>query len=139
MSATPATVFIVDDDASVRRSLARLLTSFGFRAETFASAHEFLACDPVEGPACALVDVRMPEISGIDLFERLRADGREVPVIFITGHGDIPMSVWAMRAGAADFLSKPFDEHVLVDAVEQALAQASRRAEAARSDVGRHA
>jgi two-component system response regulator DctR len=79
----------------------------------------------------------MPELSGIDLFERLRAEGCDVPVIFITGHGDIPMSVWALRAGAADFLSKPFDEHVLVDAVEQALAQARSRLEAARSDVRR--
>jgi FixJ family two-component response regulator len=122
----PTTVFIVDDDASVRRSLARLLGAFGFRAETFASAREFLARGPAEGPSCALVDVRMPELSGIDLFERLRDIGHDVPVIFITGHGDIPMGVWAMRAGAADFLSKPLDEHALVGAIEQAIERRTR-------------
>jgi FixJ family two-component response regulator len=126
MSAASPLVFVVDDDASVRRSLARLLNTFGFRTETFASAQEFLAREPAEGPSCALVDVRMPELSGIDLFERLRAGGRDVPVIFITGHGDMPMGVWAIRAGAADFLSKPFDEHTLVAAVEHAIARPAR-------------
>lgn len=127
MNNAAPTVIVVDDDASVRRSLARLLKSFGFRTETFASAREFLERDPIVGPACLLVDVRMPELSGFDLFERLRASGRSVPVIFITGHGDIPMAVRAIKAGAADFLAKPFDERTLVNAVEQAIAQARDR------------
>jgi FixJ family two-component response regulator len=133
-SVTPPTVFVVDDDASVRRSLARLLKSFGFCTETFASAREFLDRAPFDGPSCVLVDVRMPELSGFDLFERLKAAGHAAPVIFITGHGDIPMAVRAIKAGAADFLVKPFDERTLVNAVEQAIAQAR-----ARSGVrGRH-
>jgi FixJ family two-component response regulator len=124
VSSAAPTVIVVDDDASVRRSLARLLKAFGFRTETFGSAREFLARDPIIGPACLLLDVRMPELSGFDLFERLRESGRSVPVIFITGHGDIPMAVRAIKAGAADFLAKPFDERTLVNAVELAIAQA---------------
>lgn len=124
MTALPPTVYVVDDDPSVRRSLARLLRSFGFRAETFASGREFLDRDPTDSPACLLVDVRMPELSGFDLAARLKANGRVLPIIFITGHGDIPMAVRAIKSGAADFLAKPFDERTLVNAVEQALAQA---------------
>ncbi len=124
MTLAPPTVFVVDDDTSVRRSLARLLKSFGFCVETFASAREFLDRTPIEGPACVLVDVRMPELSGFDLFDRFKAAGQAVPVIFITGHGDIPMAVRAIKAGAADFLAKPFDERTLVNAVEQAIAHA---------------
>ena len=118
------TVFIVDDDPSVRRSLARLLTTFGFATETFGSAREFLGREPLDAPSCLLLDVRMPELSGFDLFERLKAAGRDLPVIFITGHGDIPMAVRAIKAGAVDFLVKPFDEEALMNAVEQAIAQA---------------
>ena len=127
MSAEPPTVFVIDDDPSVRRSLARLLTTFGFRAEAFASACEFLGRPAFDGPACLLLDVRMPEVSGFDLFEQLKSSHRELPVIFITGHGDIPMAVRAMKAGAADFLAKPFDEQALVTAVEQAIAQSMER------------
>jgi two-component system, LuxR family, response regulator FixJ len=122
-----AVVFVVDDDPSVRRSLARLLKALGFQTETFASAWEFLAREPFEGPSCLLLDVRMPELSGFDLFERLKAAQREVPVIFITGHGDIPMAVRAIKAGAVDFLAKPFDEEALVAAVQQAIGESRER------------
>ena len=125
-------VFIVDDDLSVRRSLARLLTTFGYATETFANAREFLERGPVDGPGCLLLDVRMPAESGFDLFERLKSAGRDLPVIFITGHGDIPMAVRAIKAGAVDFLVKPFDEDALVNAVEQAIAQ-SRKPSSLRS------
>ena len=127
MSGEPPTVFVIDDDPSVRRSLARLLKTFGFRAEAFASASEFLGRDAFDGPACLLLDVRMPKVSGFDLFEQLKSSHRELPVIFITGHGDIPMAVRAMTEGAADFLAKPFDEQALVTAVEQAIAQSTVR------------
>jgi FixJ family two-component response regulator len=126
------TVFIVDDDLSVRRSLARLLTTFGYATETFAGAREFLERGPAEGPGCLLLDVRMPEESGFELFERLKSTGRDLPVIFITGHGDIPMAVRAIKAGAVDFLVKPFDEDALINAVEQAVAQ-SRKPSSLRS------
>jgi FixJ family two-component response regulator len=119
----PATVLVVDDDLSVRRSVARLLKAFGYRTETFASAREFLASARIDPPGCLLLDVRMPEMSGFDLFEHLKAAGHDLPVIFITGHGDIPMAVRAMKAGACDFLVKPFDERALLGAVEQAIAQ----------------
>lgn len=127
-----AIVFVVDDDPSVRRSLARLLKALGFRTETFASAWEFLAREPFDGPSCLLVDVRMPELSGFDLFERLKATRRDVPVIFITGHGDIPMAVRAIKAGAVDFLAKPFDEEALVGAVQQAISESRERSGLAR-------
>ena len=117
------TVFVVDDDPSVRRSLARLLTTFGFATETFGSAREFLGREPLDAPCCLLLDVRMPELSGFDLFERLKAAGRDLPVIFITGHGDVPMMARAIKAGAVDFLVKPFDEQALMKAVEQAIAR----------------
>jgi FixJ family two-component response regulator len=118
----PATVFVVDDDLSVRRSLARLLKAFGYRTETFASAREFLESARIDRPGCLLLDVRMPEVSGFDLFEDLKAAGHTLPVIFITGHGDIPMAVRAMKAGAWDFLAKPFDERALLGTIEQAIA-----------------
>jgi FixJ family two-component response regulator len=129
-------IFIVDDDPSVRRSLARLLKALGFQTETFASAWEFLAREPSEGPSCLLVDVRMPELSGFDLFERLKAARRDVPVIFITGHGDIPMAVRAIKAGAVDFLAKPFDEEALVSAVQEAIGESRERSGLSRERSG---
>ena len=122
MTETP-TVLVVDDDASVRRSLARLLKAFGFCTETFASASAFLARHAFEGTGCLILDVRMPELSGFDLFERLKAAGSDLPVIFITGHGDVSMMARAIEAGAADFLLKPLDEQALVAAVKQAIAR----------------
>jgi FixJ family two-component response regulator len=118
------TVFVVDDDLSVRRGLERLLRLAGYRVETFTSAREFLARVAPDGPSCLVLDVRMPEQNGFDLHEALAARGRPLPVIFITGHGDIPMAVRAMKAGAVDFLTKPFDVEALFHAVRQALARA---------------
>jgi RNA polymerase sigma factor (sigma-70 family) len=114
-------VFVVDDDAAVRRSVERLIRSVGLRVESFASAQEFLRREPPDGPACVVLDVRMPGLSGLDLQEKLTAAELAIPVIFMTGHGTVPMSVRAMKAGAVDFLQKPFDDQVLLDAVHQAL------------------
>lgn len=114
-------VFVVDDDLSVRRSTERLLRSVGLQVQTFASAREFLGHPRPVGPACLLLDVRMPGGSGMDLQAELIQSGIHIPIIFITGHGDIPMSVRAMKAGAAEFLTKPFRGRVLLDAVRAAI------------------
>jgi FixJ family two-component response regulator len=116
-------VFVVDDDTSVRKSLARLVKTAGYEAETFASVGDFLARPPHEGAACLLLDVRMPGQTGPDLQEALRATGRRISIIFITGHGDVRVSVKAMKAGAVDFLTKPLDERALLTAIRQAVAR----------------
>ena len=116
-----ATVFVVDDDDAVRRSLERLVRSVGLEVVAFPSAQDFLDHEPPDGPACLILDVRMPGLSGLDLQQKLTEEGFRVPVIFMTGHGTVPMSVRAMKAGAVDFLQKPFDEQELLDAVNQAL------------------
>jgi two-component system, LuxR family, response regulator FixJ len=121
VNARDATVCIVDDDPSVRRGLGRLLCSAGYRVETFASAREFLERGDPDSLGCLVVDVRMPGESGLDLQQVLVAQGRTIPMIFITGHGDIAMAVHAMKMGAVDFLTKPFDDQALFDAVQQAL------------------
>ena len=123
----PRTVFVVDDDPSVRRSFARLLRAAGYQAESFVSAADFLANLRCDGLACALIDVRMPEVSGFDLFQQLQQKCPGLPVIFITGHGDVAMAERATKAGANDFLVKPVDEAVLLAAVEQALAASRSR------------
>jgi len=115
------TVFIVDDDASVRKSLKRLLMSSGFEVEVFSSAEAYLSNIPIASPSCLLLDVRMPGLNGIDLKEELDSRGSFTPIVFITGHGDIPMSVGAMKSGAVDFLPKPFSDQVLFDAVDRAI------------------
>jgi RNA polymerase sigma factor (sigma-70 family) len=120
------TVFVVDDDESVRRSLERLVRSVGLNVETFATAREFLSADRPNWPACLVLDVRMPGMSGLDLQEELIAAGYSMPVIFLTGHGDIPMSVRAMKAGAVDFLQKPFSDQDLLDAIHRAIDQDTR-------------
>jgi FixJ family two-component response regulator len=121
MSALPDTVFVVDDDEYVREALETLIEVAGLRARTFASADLFLACPPALGPSCLVLDVNLPGVSGLDL-QTLIAEARaDMPIIFITGHGDIPMSVRAMKAGAAEFLTKPFAEEVLLDAIAAAL------------------
>ena len=120
MSEPEATIFVVDDDPSVRRGLERLLRTAGHRVESFASAREFLERPEHDGPRCLVLDVRMPGQSGLDLHDRLVASGRDIPVIFITGHADVPMAVRAMKAGAVDFLSKPFDDSELLGAARQA-------------------
>jgi FixJ family two-component response regulator len=122
-----STVFLVDDDASVRRALTRLIKSAGYRVESFGSAREFLEKSvSSDGPACLVLDVRMPGLSGLELQDELQKDGVILPIIFITGHGDIPMSVKAMKAGAMDFLQKPVKDKDLLKAIEQALARASQ-------------
>ena len=125
------TVFVVDDDEAVRRSLARLLRSAGLTVESFASAGEFLARDGYDGVGCIVLDVRMPDLDGMGLQARLADEGDDLPIVFLTGHGDIPLSVRAMKKGAFDFLTKPVDEDVLLTTVRQAL----RRHQVAR--VGR--
>jgi len=118
-------VFLVDDDASVRRALARLLKSAGHQVQTFASAREFLGTNAdTEEAACLVLDVRMPGLTGIDLQRELQTMNRNLPIVFITGHGDIPMSVKAMKGGAVDFLPKPVKDTDLLRAIAQALARA---------------
>jgi len=116
-------VFIVDDDASVRKGLERLVRSVGLRGKTFASAPEFLQCAASDGPSCLVLDVRMPGVSGLALQETLATAGHRIPIIFITGHGDIAMSVRAMKAGAVDFLPKPFNDQDLLEAIQEAIAR----------------
>jgi FixJ family two-component response regulator len=115
------TVFVIDDDASVRKSLSRLLRSAGYTTETFASAEEFLRREHFNGIGCLLLDVQMPGLTGMDMQEELNKADYHMPIIFITGHGDIPMSVEAMKKGAVDFLTKPFDDKQLLQAVEKAI------------------
>jgi len=124
--AAASSVFLVDDDASVRRALARLIKSAGHSVQTFASAREFLGTQAGEEAACLVLDVRMPGITGIDLQRELQTLNRDVPIVFITGHGDIPMSVKAMKAGAVDFLPKPVKDTDLLRAIDQALVRAWR-------------
>lgn len=121
MTQVEATVFVVDDDASVRTALKRLIQSIGFQVKTFDSAQAFLEHAPRDKPACLILDVRMPGISGIELQKQLTNAGFLMPIIFITGHGSIPMSVKAVKAGAVDFIEKPFDGQKLIDAINIAL------------------
>jgi len=120
-----ATVFVVDDDASVLRGLSRLIRSAGFAVEIFARADEFLEHPANGGPGCVLIDLRMPGMNGLELQDAIAAAEHPLPVIFISGDGDIPTTVKAMKAGAVDFLTKPFDEEQLLDAVRRALARAA--------------
>lgn len=114
-------VFVVDDDLSVREALDSLFRSTNLRVNTFASAKEFLQCEKPDKPSCLVLDVRMPGLSGLDLQREMSAAKIRIPIIFITGHGDIPMTVQAMKAGAIEFLTKPFREQELLDAVGQAI------------------
>jgi len=114
-------VYIVDDDAAVRAALDSLIRSVGFGVQTFASAHEFLRSKRPDAPGCLVLDVRLPGLSGLDLQRELTAADVHIPIVFVTGHGDIPMSVRAMKAGAVEFLTKPFREQDLLDAIQQAL------------------
>jgi FixJ family two-component response regulator len=121
MSSMGSVVFVVDDDQSVRDSLRRLLTSVGLTVEVFPSAQAFLQRLPVDSPGCLVLDVRLPGLSGLDLQRELAGSDTALPIIFLTGHGDIPMSVRAMKAGAVEFLTKPFREQDLLDAIRQAI------------------
>src|SRR6059036_3670337 len=132
-----AAVFVVDDDASVREALGSLLRSTGFAVETFASAQEFLARPPADLPGCLVLDVGLPDLSGLDLQQRMAEMNREIPIVFITGHGDVPTSVRAMKAGAVEFLTKPFVDRDLLDAIQQAIKRdrAARRQEAEMAEL----
>jgi FixJ family two-component response regulator len=118
---TDSIVIVIDDDPSFCRSTERLIRSVGYAVQTFGTATEFLRGRPPDAPACMVLDVRLPGLSGLDLQEELAKVGLQIPIIFITGHGDIPMSVRAMKAGAAEFLTKPFRQQDLLDAIQQAV------------------
>jgi FixJ family two-component response regulator len=121
MSRDTPVVFVVDDDISVRESLEALIRCQGWRAEVFQSAEEFLARPRLPGPSCLILDVTLPDLNGLDLQQRVATDRSDMPIIFITGHGDVPMTVRAMKAGAVEFLTKPYGDAVLLGAVQQAL------------------
>jgi FixJ family two-component response regulator len=121
MNETDSTVFVVDDDRSVREGLVDMIQSLGMQAKAFASAQQFLQHKRPDTPTCLVLDVRLPGLSGLDLQRQLGQSGQPIPVIFITGHGDIPMSVRAMKEGAVEFLTKPFRDQDLLDAIHQAL------------------
>jgi FixJ family two-component response regulator len=121
MSAAVPTVFVVDDDDLVRAAIQGMLKSVGLRSETFGTTEEFLRCQRPDGPSCLVLDVRLPGVSGLDFQRELVDTGFQIPIIFITGHGDIPMSVKAMKSGAVEFLTKPFRDQDLLDAIHQAL------------------
>ncbi len=121
MPENPSIVFVVDDDISVRESLELLLRHEGLDVETFVSAQEFLDRPPATVPSCLILDISLPGLNGLELQKRLAVERREMPIIFITGHGDIPQSVQAMKAGAVEFLTKPFSDEVLLNAIRNAL------------------
>ncbi len=126
-------VYVIDDDESIREALNSLIRSVGLNVKTFASAQEFLQSPRPDAPACLILDVRMPGLSGLDLQRDLAEANIHIPIIFITGHGDIPMSVRAMKAGAVEFLTKPFRDQDLLDAIQQAL-ERDRRARSQQAD-----
>jgi FixJ family two-component response regulator len=121
MNQADSVVFVVDDDSSVRAAIGNLIRSVGQRVETFETAQDFLRSSRLDVPGCVVLDVRLPGLSGLDLQRELTARDIALPIIFITGHGDIPMSVRAMKAGALEFLTKPFRDQDLLDAIQQAL------------------
>ena len=134
MTETKPIVFVVDDDLSVRRSTERLIRSIGLEVQTFTSAREFLKSSRPKGPACLVLDVRMPGLSGMDLQRELARSEIHIPIIFITAHGDIPMSVRAMKAGAVEFLTKPVRSRILLDAIRAAIDR-DRTASNERSEI----
>ncbi len=137
MNETAPTVFLIDDDQAVRDAVGLLLRATGLRVESFASAADFLKSDGVRRPGCLLLDVRMPGISGLDLQKQLQEQGHRVPIIFMTGHGDVPMATRAMKAGAFDFIEKPFQGQTLLERVREALKRDARerRRQAQRSEA----
>lgn len=121
------TVFVIDDDAGVRASIESLLKSAGLQSQGFETAEQFLQRGPTDGPSCLILDLSLPGISGLAFQQQLRNAGHQIPIIFVTGHGDIPMTVKAMKSGAMEFLTKPFADQELLSAVQQALARDSLR------------
>src|SRR3984893_14733735 len=128
-----STVLVIDDDSGLRASVGRLLRSIGLDVQLFASISDFLKSNPPDGPSCLVLDVRLPGQSGLDLQRELAAAKRELPIIFITGHGDIPMSVQAMKGGAIEFLTKPFRDQDLIDAIQLGLSRDRSRRESEKS------
>jgi len=120
-TAADPTVFVIDDDDLVRAAIQGMLKSVGLRAETFGTTQQFLSCKRPDGPSCLVLDVRLPGVNGLDFQRQLADSGVGIPIIFITGHGDIPMSVKAMKSGAVEFLTKPFQDEDLLNAIRQAL------------------
>jgi FixJ family two-component response regulator len=120
-SAAGSTVFIIDDDRSMRQAIQDLVESVGLRAEAFATGQDFLRKQPTGGPSCLVLDVRLPQLSGLDFQRQLAEAGIQIPIIFVTAHGDVPMSVRALKSGAVEFLTKPFRDQDLLDAIQQAL------------------
>ena len=129
MSDASSTILVIDDDPDVRASVGRLLRSLGLEVQLFASIADFLGSEPPDGPTCLVLDVRLPGQSGLDLQRELAAAKRELPIVFITGHGDIPMSVQAMKGGAIEFLTKPFRDQDLLDAIQLGLSRDRARRE----------
>src|SRR5919109_514721 len=124
MSDDDPIVLVVDDDPAVRDAMRSLLASVGLRVETFKSAQEFLSTRRPEAPACLVLDVRLPGLSGLDLQRELRRSGAPIPIVFVTGHGDVPITVEAMKGGAVEFLTKPFRDQQLLDAIQLAIERA---------------
>jgi len=133
-SAAVPTVFIVDDDRGMRQSIQDLVESVGLRAESFATGGEFLKRKPTNDPSCLVLDVRLPQMSGLDFQRQLAETGMQIPIIFITAHGDIPMSVRALKSGAVEFLTKPFRDQDLLDAIQEAL-QRDRATQEQRAEI----
>src|SRR6202042_3892765 len=129
MPGANSSVLVIDDDTDLRASVGRLLRSLGIDVQLFASISDFLKSDPPDGPTCLVLDVRLPEQSGLDFQRELAAANRDLPIIFITGHGDIPMSVQAMKGGAIEFLTKPFRDQELLDAIQVGLSRDRARRE----------
>src|ERR1051325_9040099 len=130
-------VCVVDDDFSMRNSLSNLIRSTGLNVQTFASAQEFLRIPRPEAPSCLVLDVKLPGLSGLELQQKLAHDDVQIPIVFITGYGDIPMTVRAMKAGALEFLTKPFDDEDLLQAIHQVIMR-DRRARQQRASLAQH-
>jgi FixJ family two-component response regulator len=133
-SAVVPTVFIIDDDRGMRQSIQDLVESVGLHAESFATAEEFLNRKRTNGPSCLVLDVRLPQMSGLDFQRQLAEAGMQIPIIFVTAHGDVPMSVRALKSGAVEFLTKPFRDQDLLDAIQQAL-QRDRAAQQQQAEI----
>jgi len=133
-SAAVPTVFIIDDDRGMRQSMQDLVESVGLRAESFATGEEFLRRKPTPDPSCLVLDVRLPQMSGLDFQRQLAETGMQIPIIFVTAHGDVPMSVRALKSGAVEFLTKPFRDQDLLDAIHQAL-QRDRTAQEQKAEI----
>ena len=133
-SAAVPTVFIIDDDRGMRQAIHDLVESVGLRAESFATGEAFLGTRRTGGPSCLVLDVRLPQMSGLDFQRRLAESGMQIPIIFVTAHGDIPMSVRALKSGAVEFLTKPFRDQELLDAIQQAL-QRDQTAQEQQSEI----